>query len=87
MHRRLPVRLLLCVGVAACQAPTPEAGSQSEDEVVATIFQATLGEANARVPRVAGVSRQTGSDHFQPGPSFRLRQRCGVRPYTGNRST
>ncbi len=53
MHRRSPVRLLLCVGVAACQVPTPEAGSQSEDEVVATSFQATLGEANAETPEIA----------------------------------
>jgi len=53
MHRRLPVRLLLCVGVAACQVPTPEAGSQSEDEVVSTVFQATLGEANAETPEIA----------------------------------
>ena len=58
MARRMPVgRLLLVVGVAACQAPTPEAGSQPEDELAATkptIFQATLGEANAEtleIPR------------------------------------
>ncbi len=56
MHRRLPVRLLLVVGVAACQAPTPEAGSQPEDELAATkptIFQATLGEAKAETLEIA----------------------------------
>ena len=57
MSRRIPVgRLLLGVGVAACQAPTPEAGSQSEDELAATkptIFQATLGEVNAETLEIA----------------------------------
>ncbi len=52
MDRRWPVGLLLGVIVAACQAPTPEAGSQSEDEVAATSVQATLGEANAEIPEI-----------------------------------